>query len=99
MKRLPLVFLPEAEQEFKEAIAWYAKQKKGLGKKFSQAVKQLLKTLQRMPKMHAVVMDDVRMATMKVFPYVIPYRVTADKIIIIAVFHSKRDPSDWQSRV
>ncbi len=26
--KLPLIFFPEAEQEFKEAITWYGKQKK-----------------------------------------------------------------------
>jgi hypothetical protein len=55
--RLPLIFLPEAEQEFKEAITWYAKQKKGLGKRFSQAVKRLLKGIQATPKKHAVVVS------------------------------------------
>jgi plasmid stabilization system protein ParE len=97
--RPPLIFLPEAEQEFKEAVTWYARQKKGLGKKFAQAVKRSLKGVQATPKMHACVVDDVRKATMKVFPYVILYRVTTDNIIIVAVFHAKRDPRVWQERI
>jgi hypothetical protein len=51
--RLPVIFLPEAEQEFKEAITWYAKQKKGLGKRFAQVVKRSLKAIQATPNMHA----------------------------------------------
>jgi plasmid stabilization system protein ParE len=97
--KLPLIFLPEAEQEFKEAITWYAKQKKGLGKRFAQALKRSLKGIQATPKMHAFVIDDVRKATMQVFPYVILYRVATDNIVIVAVFHTKRDPSVWQGRI
>jgi plasmid stabilization system protein ParE len=97
--KLKLALLSEAEEEFKEAIAWYAKQKKGLGRRFAQAVKAQFKAIQKNPRMHAVVLDDVRKATMKQFPYIIPYTVTSEEIIIIAVFHCKRDPKDWQSRI
>ena len=97
--KLRLAILPEAEAEFKDAISWYARQKKGLGKKFAQAVRAKLKSIQKTPTMHAVVMDDVRKATMRDFPYVIPYIVTSEEIVVIAVFHAKRDPQVWQSRV
>jgi len=33
------------------------------------------------------------------FPYGIYYRVYADRVEVIAVQHSRRDPADWQSRV
>jgi plasmid stabilization system protein ParE len=97
--KLRLAVLQEAETEFKEAISWYAKQKKGLGTRFAKAVRAKFKSIQKTPTMHAVVMDDVRKATIRDFPYVIPYIVTSEEIVIIAVFHAKRDPKEWQSRV
>ena len=98
MKRR-LRILPEAEAEFKEAISWYANQKKGLGKKFTQAIRAKIKSIQKTPTMHAIVKEDVRKATMRDFPYVIPYFLTSEEIVIVAVFHVNRDPQEWQSRI
>ena len=90
---------PLAERELKEAILWYSKQKKGLGKKFAATVRRQIRTIQKTPKMHAVVFQDIRKAVVKGFPYIILYRVIAEGIVIISVFHAKRDPSEWQRRV
>jgi plasmid stabilization system protein ParE len=49
--------------------------------------------------MHAVVLGDVRKAVVTRFPYCVFYRPHADRIEVLAVFHSKRDPTIWQSRV
>ena len=97
--KLRLAFLPEAEAELDEAISWYARQKKGLGKRFAKDVKARLKAIQKTPKMHAVVLDDVRKATMQDFPYIILYVVTSDEIVVVAVFHTKRDPDEWKSQL
>lgn len=97
--KLEIAFRPEAEKEFREAISWYARQKKGLGKRFAAAVRQALKRLRSLPRLHSIVISDVRRAIVKGFPYVILYRVTASEIVVLAVFHTKRDPGDWHDRV
>jgi plasmid stabilization system protein ParE len=33
------------------------------------------------------------------FPFAIFFDISEDEIQVIAVFHSRRDPEDWQSRV
>jgi plasmid stabilization system protein ParE len=33
------------------------------------------------------------------FPYAVYYRVLADRIRVLAVYHTSRDPSGWQTRV
>jgi plasmid stabilization system protein ParE len=93
------VIHPEAQKEFDHAVAWHANQKKGLGRRFATEVKNVLKLLRKMPRIHAIVMDDVRRAVVRNFPYVILYRVTDDEIIVISIFHTSRDPGEWQSRV
>ncbi len=45
------------------------------------------------------VYKDARCALLRRFPYAIYYRVKRDRIVVIAVFHSSRDPREWQSRV
>ncbi|MBI1831214.1 MAG: type II toxin-antitoxin system RelE/ParE family toxin [Planctomycetes bacterium] len=98
MKFHPIV-LPEAQRDLDEGIAWYSKEKKGLGRKFAAAVRQVVKGLRRMPKRHAVVFKDVRRAVVKGFPYVVYYRVIDPDVVVISIFHSLQDPEKWQSRV
>jgi plasmid stabilization system protein ParE len=40
----------------------------------------------------------VRCALVRRFPYAVYYRVEPERIVVIAVFHTKRDPGVWQSR-
>jgi plasmid stabilization system protein ParE len=48
--------------------------------------------------MHALVYRDVRKALVRRFPYAIFYRVRNARVVVLAVFHSKRDPNIWKSR-
>jgi plasmid stabilization system protein ParE len=97
--RFRLTLRPEAYEEFREGIAWYAHQKKGLGKRFAAAVHEVLKRLRRMPRIHGFAVDDVRRAIVTGFPYVEYYRVEGKDVIVIAIFYSKRDPAEWQARM
>ncbi len=47
----------------------------------------------------AAVYGDVRKAVVRRFPYVVLYREDAAEVVVIAVFHTSRDPSIWQARV
>jgi toxin ParE1/3/4 len=42
--------------------------------------------------------EDVREAKVKKYSYCVYYSVEADRIVVISVFHTSRDPSVWQSR-
>ena len=94
-----LVIREEAQRDLDEAIDWHKKNKKDRGRKFAVEIKKVLKLLQKMPKMHGIVIDDVRRATVKGSRYVILYRVTDTEVIVISIFHASRDPSNWQSRI
>jgi plasmid stabilization system protein ParE len=50
------------------------------------------------PLIHQVVFADIRKAVVKRFPYCIYYRAHTDRVEVIAVFHTSRDPSIWQGR-
>ena len=95
---LPVVLTPEAQAEFDSAVDWY-EQHAGNGATFIGRVREALKPLATLPRMHQVVYHDVRRALVRKFPYSILYRVKPDRVEIIAVFHSSRNPSEWQRRV
>jgi plasmid stabilization system protein ParE len=48
--------------------------------------------------MHGVVTGDIRKAVVTKFPYCVFYRELSDRVEVIAVFHTSRDPSVWQQR-
>ena len=95
---LPLGFRPVAEAEFDGAAVWYDGQRAGLGDDFVAEVQQVLDTIANQPERYPVASGDVREAPVSRFPYCIYYRVKPDKVVVIAVFHSARDPTIWQGR-
>jgi plasmid stabilization system protein ParE len=97
--KLSVRLLPEAKAEFDNDADRYEFQQTGLGVNFVVKVREVLQRIAANPRLHAVVYRDVRKAVVKRFPYVVLYREVSAEVIVIAVFHTSRNPSDWQSRV
>jgi len=95
---LPVRLLPEAQAEFDAAVDWY-EQQTGLGADFVARVRDVINRVAANPKLHATVYQDVRKAVVTKFPYVVIYREEAGELLVVAVFHTSRDPSVWQSRI
>ena len=95
---LPLAFHPDVHDEVDEAYRWYEQQRVGLGDAFLAALDEVFAQLQQTPEAHQVIYREVRRALPRRFPYGVYYRVHADRVEVIAVQHSRRDPSHWQSR-
>jgi plasmid stabilization system protein ParE len=96
---LAIVFRPEAEADVLTAHDWYEQQQSGLGGAFSDALILALVRIESMPRMYAIVFRETRRAKLRTFPYLVYYRVLADRIEVIAVLHGSRDPRLWQERV
>ena len=95
---LPLVFHPDVQGEIDDAYRWYEQQRPGLGDDFLAALEEGFNRIRQTPEVHAVIYRDVRRGLPRRFPYGIYYRVHPDRVEAIAVQHSRRDPSAWQSR-
>ncbi len=96
--RLPLVVNPEAEADLADAKAWYDEQRPGLGDRFLQRIEETLSSVEQMPELRGKFFEDLRVALVDRFPYVIVYRIDDDQITVVAVYHARRDPRGWQSR-
>ncbi|QDU22724.1 type II toxin-antitoxin system RelE/ParE family toxin [Urbifossiella limnaea] len=97
---LPVEIHADAQAEFDEAVDWFQGLRSGSGVAFARAVKQTLDRIAAQPRMHAVVSDDYRRAPVTGYPYYrVFYRELADRVRIVSVFHTSRDPSVWQGRV
>jgi plasmid stabilization system protein ParE len=94
-----LRLLPDAQAEYDEAAEWYEQQQPGLGVDFVAKVGDVFARIERTPRMHGKVYGEVRKAVVRRFPYIVLYQEDGAEVIVISVFHTSRDPNDWQSRV
>jgi len=95
----PIVLQAAARSEFDEAFDYYEARRSGLGEEFAAAVQEVFDRLSVQLLVHQKVLADVRKRRVKRFPYSILYRAHTDRVEVIAVFHSSRDPVIWQARI
>ena len=92
-------FTPEADAELTEARQWYAHQRQDLDLEFMECIDEALSRVVRRPNLYPIVYRNLRRVVVRRFPFAVFYEVTADEIQVIAVFHSRRNPERWKSRV
>lgn len=97
MKRA--VFHPRADDEFAEAVAFYAKQAEGLGERFYEAMRQLTAEIETAPQLPRVWRHGTRRHFNKCFPYALIYVERPTHLAVIAVAHFKRRPDYWRTRL
>jgi toxin ParE1/3/4 len=90
---------PEAEADIAAAYVYYEEASEGLGAEFLRAVEASLAIIERTPQLYAVVHREVRRALLWRFPYGIFYVIDGDTVVVLACFHARRDPAQWQRRV
>ena len=93
-----VVFRRIAKREFDDAISWYQERREGLGREFSVAVEQQLEQIALSPNQFACVRGDIRRAVLQRFPYSIHFIVEDDRIVVLAIFHARRDPNQLEDR-
>ncbi len=92
-------FTPDADAELAEARQWYARQREDLDIEFMECIDDALSRVVRDPDLYPIVYRNLRRAVVRRFPFAVFYEITTDEIQVIAVFHSRRDPEMWKSRV
>jgi plasmid stabilization system protein ParE len=93
---MPIDFHPKAQQEIKQAIAYY--DKLNLGNAFLNATERSLQLITQLPEAWTPLILNIRRCQIKGFPYGIVYRVQSDQIQILAVMHLQRKPNYWIDR-
>ena len=94
----PVIMRRLAQAEFDDAADWYENRRAGRGAAFTAAVRQILTAIGSQPDRYPEIYGDVREAPVSGFPYAIYYRSEPGQVTVLAVFHTSRDPADWQRR-
>ena len=84
--------------EIDDAQDWYEQRRAGLGQAFLAEVERVLAMIAGNPGRFGFAEDDNREGLLNRFPYAIYYRELADRIRILAVYHTSRDPAGWRAR-
>ena len=91
-------FRAAARIEYDEAASWYERQRQGLGNDFVSEIERALRQACELPQRFPKMLGDVQCVRVRRFPYSIFFRIRSERLIVLAVFHARRDPSVWRER-
>jgi plasmid stabilization system protein ParE len=92
-------FLPEADEEFREAVRYYENEAPGVGLRFVAEVRRGVTFIAENPYAATAVGIGIRRKVLNHFPYSLLYAVESELILIVAVAHQKRRPRYWRGRI
>ena len=95
---LPVTFRRAARVEVIEAAAWYESRRLNLGVEFIAEIDRCVALAAEQPLLFGIAHNGIRRVLANRFPYSVYYRPEHRCIVVLAVFHSSRDPSIWQHR-
>jgi len=95
-----VLFHPAARAELRAAVATYEAERPGLGSVFAKRVRELVELALAFPEMGSPYsVPGVRRLFPREFPFALAYLVDAERILIVAVAHGRREPDYWHARV
>jgi plasmid stabilization system protein ParE len=90
---------PEAVIDLQEAFEWYEMQNKGLGKALVIELDKTLEKVALYPQHYQVIDFGLQATSVRKFPYRVIFKVLSLKIVVLAIFHQKRNPAKLKLRL
>lgn len=95
---LRVVASKQALADVDAVCTWYGQQGVDVAPRFLRTVDRVKRRIALFPEAYERVRNDVRRAMLHPFPYVILYRVAADRIEILGILPARGDPARLLSR-
>ena len=92
-------FLEDAKIEYEDAIAYYDRQRLGLGKEFSEEIEKTIERISTDPTSWEKVTKTIHRCRTRKYPYGLLYEVQGEQIVVVAVMHLRRKPGYWKDRI
>lgn len=84
-------------RDLSAARHWYDQRSLELGNRFIDAILATIRLAREQPESYAELKRNVRAMRCHRFPYRIYYRISGERITILAVYHTARDPNQWDN--
>jgi plasmid stabilization system protein ParE len=94
-----ILLIEEAEKDVDEAVIWYEEQQTNLGIRFYFELLKTLEALKTNPQYYSFLHEEYRQVILIHFPYKIVFKIYADKVVVLAVFHTSRNPAELIKRL
>ena len=94
-----LIIRSEAEIELADAYQWYEKRVHGLGSEFLICIDAIFNSILRNPQQYPQVYQTIRRALVRRFPYQVFFVEDDERVVVLSVFHAKRNPDMWQDKI
>jgi plasmid stabilization system protein ParE len=95
---LSVVFRRPALREYEAALLWCEAKRAGLGSDLETEVTAAVEAAAEHPLRFPRMYKEVRCVRVHRFPYSVFFLPESTRIVVLAVFHARRDPSIWRSR-
>ena len=94
------IFHAEFDQDVADVENWYERKEPGTGLQFTRNVRDTLQELPDNPMLYAIKDRRLKIRWLPVikYPYQIPYRISAQYIYVLGVFHAARHARHWRKR-
>lgn len=94
---------PSASQELDAAAEWYERRGPELGQVFIEEVRKALRVIAEQPGTFPVWpgvhhTPPIRRLLLSRFPFALPYLVSNERVVVLAVAHLRRRPGYWLTR-
>lgn len=98
MRPRRVIFLEEADADLTNAMRWYEERREGLGDEFLSSVDGAVASIRARPESFPKVRGEIRRVLLRRFPYAVYFLLEPHAIVLLSIFHAKRDPKGWQDR-
>ena len=95
----PHIFHPEADEEYVQAVQYYADINLELGNRFHDEMEWLIQEVCADPQRFRKFDPPAQRHFSRDFPYAVIFLNQSDRIWIVAVMHMKRRPGYWRERI
>ena len=89
----------EAEYDIEEAYQWYESKRKGLGEELLTCIDDVFLKVSTNSQIYPKVNKNIRRTFIKKFPFCVYYVENEKSLIVFAVMHARKNPTNWKNRI
>ena len=92
-------FHPAASEEVEATKRWYLERSAAVAQRFDDELTSVVGQIADAPLMWPERTLGVRQRPMRVFPFLVIYRIKGNEVHVVAVGHGRRMPGYWRHRL